>query len=135
MQTSNRRNFIGGAAAVLVGTTALASTNKKTDMKLPLVHHVFFTLKNPASIEDRDKLVEGVRTLSKIETVHSLRVGVLAATEKRPVVNTDWQVSELIMFEGLAGQAVYQTHPVHLDFVKNYSHLWEKVVVYDAMDT
>ncbi|GAA4322198.1 hypothetical protein GCM10023149_22370 [Mucilaginibacter gynuensis] len=100
----------------------------------PIVHHVFFWLKNPASTADRDKLVEGVKTLSKIETVHSLRVGIVAGTEKRDVVDNSWGVSELIFFKDLAGQATYQTHPVHLAFVKNYSHLWEKVIVYDATE-
>ncbi len=137
MKNSNRRKFIGGAAgaaAMFAGAPVLANTVIRTDPSLPLVHHVFFWLKNPASVADRDKLVEGVKTLSKIETVHALRVGVVAATEKRPVVDTSWQVSELIFFTDLAGQATYQTHPVHLDFIKNYGHLWEKVIVYDAMD-
>ena len=106
------------------------SSNDKT----PLVHHVFFWLKNPDSKEDRDKLVEGVKTLAKIETIREIHVGVLASTEKRDVVDTSWQVSELMFFSDLAGQATYQTHPIHLDFVKNYSHLWAKVVVYDAME-
>ena len=91
-------------------------------------------LKNPDSVEDRDKLVEGVKTLSKIETIRELHVGILASTEKRDVVDTSWQVSELMFFDDHAGQAAYQTHPIHLDFVKNYSHLWAKVIVYDAME-
>jgi hypothetical protein len=106
----------------------------KMENKKSLAHHVFFWLKNPDSIEDRDKLVEGVKTLAKIETVREIHVGVLASTEKRDVVDTSWQVSELMFFRDLAGQETYQTHPVHLDFVKNYSHLWAKVVVYDALE-
>jgi hypothetical protein len=102
--------------------------------KKQLAHHALFWLKNPGSVEDRDKLVEGVKTLAKIETVKKLHVGILAATEKRDVVDTSWQVSELMFFDDLAGQAAYQTHQVHLDFIKNYGHLWQKVVVYDAME-
>jgi hypothetical protein len=37
-------------------------------------------------------------------------------------------------FEDLAGQATYQDHPIHQDFIKNYSHLWSKVVVYDIAE-
>jgi len=40
-----------------------------------------------------------------------------------------WLSSELMFFSDLAGQATYQNHPIHLDFIKNYSHLWSKVVV------
>ena len=136
MKKSNRRKFIGAAAALCAGTAVSAMPFGPAGQsgKLPLVHHVFFWLKNPDSAADRDKLVEGVRTLAKIETVHELRVGILASTEKRPVVDTSWQVSELIFFRDLEAQSSYQSHPIHLEFIKNYGHLWEKVVVYDAMD-
>jgi len=102
--------------------------------RYPIVHHVFFWLKNPGSKEDRAQLIEGVKTLSKIETVRELRVGIVADTEKRDVVDTSWAVSELMFFSDLAGQATYQTHPIHLEFIKNYGHLWEKVIVYNAAD-
>ena len=135
MKRSDRRKFIGRAAALCAGTfvggKAFAGDTAK---RPPLAHHVFFRLKNPSSIEDRDKLVEGVKTLAKIETVRELHVGILADTERRDVVDTSWQVSELMFFSDLAGQATYQNHPVHLEFIKNYGHLWEKVTVYDAME-
>ena len=121
-------------AALAAGSAVCATPFRNSDSKYPVVHHVFFWLKNPGSKEDRDQLVAGVKTLSKIETVRELRVGVVAATEKRDVVDNTWAVSELMFFNDLAGQAVYQTHPVHLEFIKNCSHLWEKVIVYDAVD-
>lgn len=99
-----------------------------------LVHHVFFWLKNPESIEDRDQLVQGIKTLAKIETIRKIHVGVIASTEKRDVVDTSWQVSELMFFDDEAGQKVYQDHPIHLEFIKNYGHLWNKVIVYDAAE-
>ncbi len=133
MKTSNRRKFIVTTAALAAGTAASAIPLKASD-RYPVLHHVFFWLKNPGSKEDRDKLVAGVKTLSKIETVRELRVGVVAATEKRDVVDNSWAVSELMFFSDLAGQATYQNHPVHLEFIKNCGHLWEKVIVYDAVD-
>jgi hypothetical protein len=140
MSSSNRRKFIGAAAALAAGTAVSAMPHassipvKKADPRPPLVHHVFFWLKNPGSTADRDKLVEGVKTLAKIETVKELHVGILASTEKRDVVDTSWAVSELMFFNDTQGQATYQQHPVHLEFIKNYGHLWEKVIVYDAME-
>ena len=142
MNKSNRRKFIGTAAVLVAGTAVaaampvLAENHKemKNKEEFPVVHHVFFWLKNPASKADRDQLVAGVKTLSAIETVNHLKVGIVASTEKRDVVDNSWAVSELIFFKDLAGQAVYQTHPVHLEFIKNCSHLWEKVIVYDAID-
>jgi hypothetical protein len=134
MKKPGRRKFITTAAfaGIAVAVSAKPSTMKEKSKRL--AHHVFFWLKNPDSTADRDKLVEGVKTLSKIETIKELHVGVLASTEKRDVVDTSWAVSELMFFDDLAGQAIYQTHPVHLEFIKNYSHLWEKVIVYDAME-
>ena len=133
MSSSNRRKFIGAAAALAVGTVATSTASAMPQQRPPLVHHVFFWLKNPGSTADRDKLVEGVKTLAKIETVKELHVGILANTEKRDVVDTSWAVSELMFFNDVQGQATYQQHPVHLEFIKNYGHLWEKVIVYDAM--
>lgn len=135
MNKSNRRKFIGTTASLAIGTAAASAMPLAvTENKYPIVHHVFFWLKNPESKEDRDKLVAGVKTLAKIETVRELRVGIVADTEKRDVVDKSWAVSELMFFSDLKGQAVYQNHPVHLEFIKNCSHLWEKVIVYDAVD-
>ena len=134
MKTTNRRKFIAVTGALATGGVASAMTSKTQAEKWPVIHHVFFWLKNTGSVEDRAKLIEGVRTLAKIETVRELRVGIVASTEKRDVVDNTWAVSELMFFSDLAGQATYQTHPIHLEFIKNYSHLWEKVIVYDAID-
>ena len=135
MKKSNRRKFIATAAAS-IGAVGAASALPivKTAKDKQLAHHAIFWLKNPDSVADRDKLVEGVKTLSKIETIKEIHVGIVAKTEKREVVDQSWGVSELMFFNDLAGQATYQTHQVHLDFIKNYSHLWSKVVVYDAME-
>ena len=78
--------------------------------------------------------MKGVKTLAKIETIRKVHVGVPASTEKRDVVDTSWQVSELMFFDDEAGQKTYQDHPIHQAFVKNYSQLWAKVVVYDVTE-
>ena len=132
MKPISRKDFLKTSATATAG---LAVTGMSpTENKKQLVHHVFFWLKNPASVEDRDKLVEGLSTLAAIETIRKLHIGVPASTEKRDVVDTSWQVSELMFFDDAAGQKVYQDHPIHQAFVKNYSHLWAKVLVYDAME-
>ena len=133
MKSTNRRKFIT-TAALLSTSVAVSAISANIPKRKQLVHHVFFWLKNPGSIADRDKLVEGVKTLSKIESIRKLHVGVLASTEKREVVDTSWHVSELMFFDNVEGQNIYQSHPVHLAFIEKYSHLWAKVVVYDAME-
>jgi Stress responsive A/B Barrel Domain len=131
MTQPTRRSFIAKTSLLALGatTTALAAEPSKP----MLTHHVFFWLKNPASKEDQAKLVEGVKTLEKIETIRQLHIGVPASTEKRPVVDNSYAVSELIFFDDVAGQNTYQDHPIHKKFVADYSNLWEKVIVYDSM--
>ncbi|MFP5080675.1 Dabb family protein [Pedobacter sp. JCM 36344] len=132
---NNRRKFIGTAAALVAGTVAASAMPISTmERKYPVVHHVFFWLKNPESKADKDKLVAGIKALKKIETVKDIHVGVVASTEKRDVVDNSWSVSELLFFSDVKGQAIYQDHPLHLEFIKNCSSLWEKVLVYDAID-
>jgi hypothetical protein len=131
MKKQNRRTFITSAAALSVtAASPLIAMNKE---KPVLVHHVFFWLKNPGSAEDRAKLIAGLRTLEKIESVRQLHIGVPADTAKRPVVDSSYSASELIFFDDVAGQNIYQDHPVHVKFVQDHSHLWEKVVVYDSL--
>ncbi|RPE08049.1 Dabb family protein [Chitinophaga lutea] len=131
---TTRRKFLGAAALAGAGAIAPVLPLAAAAKKHPVVHHVFFWLKNPDSKEDRDKLIAGLKTLSKIETVRDLRVGVVASTEKREVVDNSWGVSELMFFDDLAGQEAYQSHPIHLEFIRNCSHLWSKVIVYDSID-
>ena len=93
---------------------------------------MFFWLKNPGSKEDLAKLLAGLRTLANIETVRGAHFGVPASTEKRDVVDNSYSASEILFFDDPAGQKVYQDHPIHKQFVADCSHLWERVVVYDA---
>ena len=98
-----------------------------------LAHHVFFWLKRPDSQEDLAQLLAGIRSLAKIETVRGLHVGVPASTEKRAVVESGYSASELLFFDDVEGQNVYQTHPLHQKFVQENSHLWERVTVFDSI--
>jgi len=134
MKSTNRRKFLTTTAALAAGTAASAMSTTNAADKYPVVHHVLFWLKNPSSKADRDKLIAGVKTLAKIKTVRELHVGVVASTEKRDVVDNSWAVSELLFFSDLAGQAAYQDDPIHLKFVEEHSALWDKVIVYDAVE-
>jgi hypothetical protein len=107
---------------------------KKPRTKKQLVHHVFFWLKNPGSKEDLAKLIAGLRTLQKIETIKKMHIGVPASTEVRPVIDSTYSASELMFFDDLAGQKIYQDHPIHKRFIEDCSALWEKVIVYDVID-
>jgi hypothetical protein len=133
MEKQKRRKFMASLVAIGVSLSTFALPTKKMKKKT-LSHHVFFWLKNPDSKEDLTKLIEGLNTLRKIETIHDLQIGVPASTEKRDVVDNSFSVSELMFFDNVEGQNVYQVHPIHKKFVDDCSHLWEKVIVYDSME-
>jgi hypothetical protein len=124
-----RKSFLTLVSTLIFG----AGFSKPMDKKPKLSHHVFFWLKNPDSKEDQDKLIAGLRKLEKIETIRSLQIGIPAATEKRDVVDNSYAVSELMFFDDVAGQNVYQDHPLHKKFIEDCSQLWDRVVVYDSV--
>lgn len=138
MTTHSRREVITAAAALAgagVVAQAAAAASPGTAGKAaipPVVHHVFFWLKNPKSKEDLARLLTGLRTLSGIETVKAIHIGVPAETEQRGVVDASYSASEILFFDDVAGQNAYQVHPIHKKFVADCEHLWERVVVYDV---
>jgi hypothetical protein len=134
MDKQNRRTFVATAAAVGASVAASAMPTMEKKNKKQVVHHVFFWLKNPNSKEDQQKLIEGLRTLEKIETIKKLHIGIPASTEKRDVVDNSYHVSELMFFDNVEGQNVYQVHALHKKFIEQCSHLWDKVLVYDSID-
>jgi hypothetical protein len=130
---STRRTFIAAASATAAAAALPAGEKLAVNNYPKLVHHVFFWLKNPGSREDVERLLAGLRTLAGIPSVRGVHFGVPASTEKRDVVDNSYSVSEILFFDDTAGQKIYQDHPIHKQFVADCSHLWDKVVVYDAI--
>jgi len=97
------------------------------------VHHVYFWLANPGSGEDRAALVAGLKKLSEIGTIREFHIGQPADTS-RDVIETSYSLSWLLLFDTAGDQASYQVDPIHLQFVKECSPLWSKVLVYDSVD-
>ncbi|MDR6674626.1 Dabb family protein [Xanthomonas sp. 1678] len=120
------------ASVVATGSRAATPTSANKAAFPPVVHHVFFWLKNPNSKEDLAKLLAGLRTLAGIDTVRGIHIGVPADTEQRGVVDGSYSASEILFFDDVAGQNAYQVHPIHKQFVADCEHLWERVVVYDV---
>ena len=134
----NRRSFLKKLAAGTL-TASLLPLAKKADageVKITgaLVHHVFFWLKEPGNDSAKKQLLNALNELLKIETIKLSHIGFPAGTESRDVVDHSYSVSFMLFFDDQAGQDTYQVHPIHLKFVEENAHLWEKVVVYDSLD-
>lgn len=96
-------------------------------------HQVFFWLKNPDSAEDLEQLLPGIRSLSTIETVRGLHVGVPVATQQPSAIDSDCSASVLLFFDSIEEQNTYQTHPLHEQFIADHAHLWSRVAMFDAV--
>ena len=103
---TDRRTFLVAAGAT-AAASALPIGASPVSNYPKLVHHVFFWLKNPNSKEDLEKLLKGLRTLAKIETVRGVHFGVPASTEKRDVVDNSYSASEILFFDDTAGQKAH----------------------------
>ena len=136
MTDRSRRDVLVAATALAAGVAAPGALSASLPASKasfpPVVHHVFFWLKNPDSKEDLARLLAGLRTLAGIDTVRGIHIGVPADTEQRGVVDGSYSASELLFFDDVAGQNAYQVHPIHKQFVADCEHLWQRVVVYDA---
>lgn len=131
MNKTTRRKFLKNTALASV-VTVPAFTAEETNAKELFVHHVYFWLKNPSSEADKAKLLEGLDALTKVPQIKMAHIGLPASTN-RSVIERSYAVSWLLFFDSLEQEEIYQTHPIHLKFVENYSHLWEKVIVYDSV--
>ena len=133
MKISSRRGFLGTMAFVTPLASLLKSNTIFAQKKGMFIHHVYFWLKNTGNKEDKVKLIEGLKKLSKVRTIKNFYIGTPAAT-RREVIDSSYDVSWLLFFDNAADQDSYQTDPVHLKFVEECSSVWQKVVVYDSID-
>jgi len=102
-------------------------------MKNIFVHHVFFWLKDPKNPEARKQFEKGLNELISVPQIQSSHIGT-PVESPREVVDDSFTYSYMAFFKNTEDQSIYQTHPIHLKFIEDCKHLWEKVVVYDAMD-
>src|ERR1700745_3084545 len=96
------------------------------------IHHVFFWL-NENNESNRNKLIEGLKKLSAVKTIKQFHIGVPANTNRDVIENT-YSVSWTLFFDNPEDQDSYQVDPMHLNFVKECSHLWKKVTVFDTIN-
>jgi len=126
----NRRKFTKTISLATVLPVIPGNDLMKTSM---IVHHVFFWLKHADNSADQLKLIEGLTKLSAVKTIQQFHIGKPANTN-RDVIERGYAISWYVQVNNAADQASYQTDPIHLKFIEAYSHLWEKVIVYDSVD-
>lgn len=96
-----------------------------------LTHQVYFWLKEPNNVDAQSELKKGLESLLTIENIRSGHIGVPAATPAREVVDHSYSFAYYTTFDTMEDHEIYQTHPIHLQFIDKCAHLWHKVQVYD----
>jgi hypothetical protein len=132
----NRRNFIGtttkGMAAAGLITASSCAGKEGNNLGGTFIHHVFFWLKQPVTVEVREKFEKALKELITVGTIMDYHLGIPAPTD-RDVIDNTYSYSLLTVFRNKEDQDVYQTHPTHLKFISDCGELWERVVVYDSV--
>jgi len=133
----SRRNFVTKVAAGMAAT-GFASISRKAsanDTKIikVFVHHVFFWLKEPNNQEARIQFEKGLQDLITIPQIQQTHIGT-PVESPREVVDDSFTYSYMVFFKNQEDQTIYQNHPIHLKFITDCEHLWEKVIVYDAIN-
>ena len=133
----DRRNFMMKMAAGMAATSLVSVSKRVNARELPtkkaFVHHVFFWLKDPKNAEARAEFEKGLHALVKVPQIQSYHIGV-PVDSPRDVVDDSFTYSYMAFFKNGEDQNIYQGHPIHLKFIEDCQHLWEKVVVYDAIN-
>lgn len=96
------------------------------------VHAVYFWLRPDLAPADRDRFVDGLRSLCGIPDVRRGYIGVPAATD-RPIIERGYSYALTLVFDDEAGQEAYQVHPVHDRFRDGCSPYWTRVQIYDSV--
>ena len=97
-----------------------------------LIHTVIFWLKEGLNEDDRKAFFDGVEKLGLIKSVEHTFIGTPAKTPDRPVVDNTYDCALTVVLSDLEQHDSYQVDPIHLNFINECAHLWEKVTIYDA---
>ncbi|WP_234572729.1 Dabb family protein [Rhodohalobacter sp. 614A] len=97
-----------------------------------LQHTVYFYLNEEVTDEEKQQFEEGLEELLSIEEIFKSDMGVPASTPERDVTDHSFGYSIFVWFETMEDYSVYADHPIHLDFIEKYEHLWADVKVYDS---
>lgn len=98
-------------------------------------HCVHFWLRDGVDEAERQKVIEGVKSLGNSVNMHCARVGVPAMTD-REVVDNSYDIQLIAIFEDKEAHDRYQSKDdaVHQAFIAEYKPYWTKVVIYDSLD-
>ena len=97
-----------------------------------LIHSVYFWFKPDADPVVVAAFEAGLAQLTSIPDVVSAYFGRPEATASRPVVDASYAWALVEVFSDQAAHDRYQEHPIHQEFLRQFSNSWQRVQVYDV---
>ena len=97
-----------------------------------LQHNVYFYLKPELSAHEKNKFVEGLKSLLTIDELVEGFIGTPGGTSVRPVIDNTYDYALSTVFKSVEQHDIYQEHPVHQAFVNSCKGFWTLVKVYDV---
>ena len=95
-------------------------------------HSVYFWLRDDLSADATARFVDGIRSLTTIESVAHGFIGTPARTD-REIIDRSYSYALVVFFADEAAHDAYQVHPVHDRFREQCGGSWKQIVIYDAV--
>ncbi|MGB6153646.1 MAG: Dabb family protein [Pricia sp.] len=115
-----------------IGKNDKTTTKSMKEFDPHFAHTVFFWLKNPDSLEDRNAFETSLQKfLDNSAYAKTTFIG-KPPRASRDVVDGSFTYSLIVSFESAAAQQKYQDEAPHKVFIDESEDLWEKVIVYDS---
>ena len=98
-----------------------------------LSHIVVFWIKEDLPDAQRSAFRQGLESLKAIESARSVYIGAPAKTGDRTVIDKSYSLALTVLFDTIQNHDIYQVHPIHQAFLKqfgSYSY-WSRVMIYD----
>jgi hypothetical protein len=98
-------------------------------------HVVLFWLNNPDNLQEREKFEASLENfINNSEYIKTKHLGSPANTN-RPVIDNTYTYCMILTFTSKEEQDKYQDEPGHKLFISESEELWEKVIVYDSVNS
>lgn len=96
-------------------------------------HNVFFWLKEPNNAQDCLVFTTALQKFLEASIYPTTAVITKPAYTQREIVNNSYTYGLLVSFENKEKHDLYQAEEAHQLFLKEASHLWEKVQIFDSL--
>jgi len=127
------KSFLSLVVVFFMSVSCTTESSEPKAFDSNFAHVVYFWLNNPDNPEDREAFETSLKIfLATSEYAQTKFIGQPANTP-RDVVDNSWTYSIILTFPSKEIQNKYQQEPVHLKFIEESEHLWEKVQVYDSV--